>query len=229
MLKAGLIPEPPLFSSSHVIESERYRREKELKREREKEQERERERLEKERQERERELERERQREAERERELEREREREREEREREREKERARLAALDQTRTPASAGKQPKQKSSKIPKHPFSDLSSFTSASSPFPSHSPTLNQLDTPKVKKSSSKKDKSLKKLERTVSPSPVIIPVPAVAPTPVAVGGPATSLSSEQITSGFFFVSISQRYKQSWVNITFTLFQNVQKKY
>lgn len=225
MLKAGLMPEPPLFSSSHVIESDRYRREKELKREREKEQEREREKLEKERQERERELERERQREAERERELEREREREREERERERERERARLAALDQTtRTPAPAGKPPKQKSSKIPKHPFSDLSSFTSASSPFPTLSPSLNQLDTPKVKKSSSKKDKSLKKLERTVSPPPVITPVQSVAPTPVAVGGPTTSLTSDQITSGFFFVSTTQSYIKSWANNNkFTAFQ------
>lgn len=210
MLKAGLFPEPPLFSSSHVIESDRYRREKELKREREKEQEREREKLEKERQERERELERERQREAERERELERERERERDEREREREKERARLAALDQTsRTPSSTGKPPKQKSSKIPKNTFSDLSSFTSASSPFPTLSPSLNQLDTPKVKKSSSKKDKSLKKLERTVSPSPAITPLPAVAPTPVAVSGPATSLTSDQIPSGFFYDALGNK--------------------
>ncbi|XP_034230878.1 transcription initiation factor TFIID subunit 3 isoform X2 [Thrips palmi] len=210
MLKAGLMPEPPLFSSSHVIESERYRREKELKREREKEQEREKEKLEKERLERERELERDRQREVERERELERERERERDEREREREKERARLAALDQTsRTPVCAVKPSKQKSSKTHKHPFSDLSSFTSASSPFPTLSASQNQLDTPKVKKSSSKKDKSLKKLERTVSPSPDINPVRTVAPTPVAVGGPATPLTSEQITSGIIFDAMGNK--------------------
>lgn len=195
MLKAKIQPQPPLFSSCHVIESESYRREKERERERE-------------------------QREREREKE-EKEREREQEERrqieyeaEREREKERARLAALEQaSRVPVSSSRPSKTKSSKNSKQLFSDLSSFTSIPSPTPSPSPSVSHLDTPKVKKSSSKKEKSAKKLDLPISSAPVATSVPTMLTTPVTVGEPAAALTPEQITSGFFFVSIVQTHAKT----------------